>query len=119
MLNNLSIRITSIVGNYGEMALIWYWQNLNLATFINLITSQVSQLFSVVCMGPGFEDDDSSLFSLLSFLSSLSYHVATGGDDNTVNVWDLRRKSKLYTIAAHSNLVSQLKFQREWAAPRV
>ena len=49
----------------------------------------------------------------LTLSLSHSYHVATGGDDNTVNVWDLRRKSKLYTIAAHSNLVSQLKFQRE------
>ena len=39
------------------------------------------------------------------------YHVGTGGDDHTVDIWDIRRKGRIYTIPAHTNLVSHLKFQ--------
>jgi len=39
------------------------------------------------------------------------YHVATGSDDNTVNIWDLRKRRCVYTIPAHTNLISHLKFQ--------
>lgn len=40
-----------------------------------------------------------------------SYHVGTGGDDHTVDIWDIRRRGRIYTIPAHTNLVSHLKFQ--------
>ena len=39
------------------------------------------------------------------------YHIATGSADNTVNIWDLRRRKCIYTIPAHNNLVSHIKFQ--------
>lgn len=39
------------------------------------------------------------------------YHLATGGEDNTCRIWDLRKKKSFYTIPAHSNLISQVKFE--------
>lgn len=39
------------------------------------------------------------------------YHLATGGEDNTCRIWDLRKKRSLYTIPAHANLISQIKFE--------
>ncbi len=30
-----------------------------------------------------------------------------------MDVWDIRRRGRIYTIAAHTNLVSHLRFQRE------
>lgn len=41
------------------------------------------------------------------------YHLATSSDDNTVKIWDLRKRSALYTIPAHTSLVSDVKFQKE------
>lgn len=38
--------------------------------------------------------------------------VATGSEDNTVRVWDLRRKGQaVYTIPAHTSLVSAVRYQ--------
>ncbi len=39
--------------------------------------------------------------------------MGTAGEDHTVDVWDIRRRGRIYTIAAHTNLVSHLRFQRE------
>lgn len=39
------------------------------------------------------------------------YHLATGGEDNTCRIWDLRKKKSLYIIPAHSNLISEVKFE--------
>ncbi|XP_010412795.1 PREDICTED: U4/U6 small nuclear ribonucleoprotein PRP4-like protein [Camelina sativa] len=39
------------------------------------------------------------------------YHLASGGEDNQCRIWDLRMRESLYTIAAHSNLVSQVKYE--------
>nr|GMD44737.1 U4/U6 small nuclear ribonucleoprotein PRP4-like protein [Ipomoea batatas] len=41
------------------------------------------------------------------------YHLATGGEDNTCRIWDLRKRKSLYTIPAHSNLISQVKFESQ------
>jgi U4/U6 small nuclear ribonucleoprotein PRP4 len=41
------------------------------------------------------------------------YHLATGGEDNTCRIWDLRKKKSLYTIPAHSNLISEVKFEAQ------
>ena len=46
-----------------------------------------------------------------------SYHIATGSADNTVNIWDLRRRKCIYTIPAHNNLVSHIKFQGRNCTP--
>ena len=40
-----------------------------------------------------------------------SVYVGTGGDDNVVRMWDLRQKKSVYTIPAHTSLVSYMKFQ--------
>ena len=39
------------------------------------------------------------------------YHLATGSEDNSVKIWDLRQRMCIYTIPAHNNLVSGVKFQ--------
>ncbi|CAF4625042.1 unnamed protein product [Rotaria sp. Silwood1] len=40
------------------------------------------------------------------------YHIATGSEDNLCKIWDLRQIKNAYSIAAHQNLVSTVKFQR-------
>ena len=39
------------------------------------------------------------------------YHLATGSDDHTVRIWDLRKRNCLYTIPAHAGLVSNVRWQ--------
>lgn len=48
---------------------------------------------------------------LCSSFSSNGYHLATGSDDNTIRLWDLRRKNCFYIIPAHTKLISDLVFQ--------
>jgi len=38
------------------------------------------------------------------------YYIATGSDDNTCIIYELRQQRTLYTIPAHNNLLSQVKF---------
>lgn len=46
----------------------------------------------------------------LKFLPT-GYHIATGGDDNTIKFWDLRMRGKnITTIPAHTKLISDIKF---------
>jgi len=47
------------------------------------------------------------------------YHVATGSGDNTCKVWDLRQRKCIYTIPAHQNLVTGVKFERRCLLPDV
>lgn len=39
------------------------------------------------------------------------FHIATGSQDNTCKIWDLRRRQPVYTIPAHVNLISDVKYQ--------
>ena len=41
------------------------------------------------------------------------YQVATGSDDNTVKIWDLRKKACVQTVPAHTKLLSDIKFDEE------
>lgn len=44
--------------------------------------------------------------------------MATGSGDNTCKVWDLRQRKCIYTIPAHQNLVTGVRFERESLLPR-
>lgn len=48
-------------------------------------------------------------------LCSVRYHLATGSGDNTCKVWELRNRKCLYTVPAHQNLLSAVRFQRKYA----
>ncbi len=39
-----------------------------------------------------------------------SYQVVTGSEDQKAMVWDLRQRQSIYTIPAHTNLISNVKF---------
>lgn len=54
-----------------------------------------------------------SLFLIWILHLTDSYHVATGSGDNTCKVWDLRQRRCVYTIPAHQNLVTGVKFERK------
>ncbi|XP_023019204.2 U4-U6 small nuclear riboprotein factor 60K [Leptinotarsa decemlineata] len=45
--------------------------------------------------------------------SSNGFQIATASEDNSCKIWDLRKRSILYTIPAHTNLISEVKFQPE------
>lgn len=38
------------------------------------------------------------------------FHLATGSDDHTVRIWDLRKRETVYTLPAHQSLISTVKF---------
>lgn len=40
------------------------------------------------------------------------YHVATGSEDHSIRVWDVRMRKLDYTIPAHTNIVSQVQFDK-------
>lgn len=50
-------------------------------------------------------------FNFNNSLRCFSYHIATGSEDNTTRIWDLRKRLCIYTIPAHMNLVSSVKYQ--------
>jgi U4/U6 small nuclear ribonucleoprotein PRP4 len=37
--------------------------------------------------------------------------LATASEDNSAKIWDLRQSKCIYTIPAHKNLISKIKFQ--------
>ena len=39
------------------------------------------------------------------------YQVATGSDDHTVRIWDLRKKRCQYTVPAHTKLISSVRYE--------
>lgn len=53
-----------------------------------------------------------SLFQVFGVsFSPNGYHLATGGEDNTCRIWDLRKRKSLYVIPAHSKSLSEVKFE--------
>ena len=40
------------------------------------------------------------------------FQLASGSDDNTVKIWDLRRKGCIYTLPAHQKTISDICFDR-------
>lgn len=37
--------------------------------------------------------------------------ATTGGDDNTAKIWDLRQRKAVYTLPAHTSLISTVRWQ--------
>lgn len=46
---------------------------------------------------------------LCSDFNQNGYHLVTGGDENNIRIWDIRRGAHLYKIPAHIKLISSLK----------
>lgn len=46
---------------------------------------------------------------LSTAFSPNGYHVATGSEDNTARLWDLRKKGSLYTFPAHQSTVAMVR----------
>ncbi|XP_054157982.1 U4/U6 small nuclear ribonucleoprotein Prp4-like [Oppia nitens] len=40
------------------------------------------------------------------------YQIVTGSEDNSVKVWNLRERKLEYTIAAHTNIISKVMFEK-------
>merc|ERR1739842_193234 len=42
--------------------------------------------------------------------SPQGYHLVTGSEDNTVKVWDVRARQTIYTIPAHTGIITGVKY---------
>lgn len=49
---------------------------------------------------------------LCAEFSSNGFQLATAGDDGTLKVWDLRRRKQFASLPAHSNLITQIQFNK-------
>jgi len=38
--------------------------------------------------------------------------MVTGSQDNSIRIWDIRKKDWLFNIPAHNKLISDLKFEK-------
>jgi U4/U6 small nuclear ribonucleoprotein PRP4 len=47
---------------------------------------------------------------LCSEFAPNGFQLATAGDDGSIKIWDLRQRKQFASVPAHSNLVTQLKF---------
>jgi len=53
------------------------------------------------------------LKSILSVdFSPNGFHVATASEDNSAKIWDLRQRKNIYTIPAHNNLLTHVKYEK-------
>lgn len=41
------------------------------------------------------------------------FNIATGAEDNACKIWDLRKRSCIYTIPSHTNLIADVKYQKD------
>lgn len=41
------------------------------------------------------------------------FHIVTASGDNSCKIWDLRRRQIVYSIPAHTNLISDVKYQKD------
>jgi len=44
--------------------------------------------------------------------SNNCFQLASGSDDNTVKIWDIRRKGCIYTLPAHQKTISDICFDK-------
>ncbi len=56
-----------------------------------------------------FQERTKKMISSVSF-SANGFHAATSSLDNTVKIWDLRRRRVGYTLPAHTNIVSEVRY---------
>jgi len=50
---------------------------------------------------------------LCSEFSPNGFQLASAGDDGTIKIWDLRKRKHFANLPAHSNLISQIRYDRE------
>jgi U4/U6 small nuclear ribonucleoprotein PRP4 len=50
--------------------------------------------------------------TLCAEFSPNGFQLATAGDDGTIKVWDLRKRKQFASVPAHSNLITQIQFDR-------
>jgi WD40 repeat protein len=48
---------------------------------------------------------------VLALLCCAVLWCPAGGDDHTAKVWDLRQRTALYTLPAHTSLISTVRYQ--------
>jgi U4/U6 small nuclear ribonucleoprotein PRP4 len=48
--------------------------------------------------------------ALCTEFSPNGFQLATAGDDGTIKVWDLRKRKQFASVPAHSNLITQIRF---------
>ena len=65
--------------------------------------------------GPIYDQDFVHNISLMHL--GLWFGLASGSDDHTVRLWDLRKKKCAYTLPAHSSLISHVRFEATGASP--
>ncbi len=78
---------------------------------IMFLEGHLKPVLSIDFSPNGFVKIKIYLYLILLFIS-FRYHIATGSEDNSCKIWDLRQIKNVYSIAAHQNLVSTVKFQR-------
>ena len=53
-----------------------------------------------------------SYFSAGVDFSANGFHIATASEDNSAKIWDLRQRQNIYTIPAHNNLLTHVKYEK-------
>lgn len=79
---------------------------------IMFLEGHLKPILSIDFSPNGFVNLNVFFCSYLFTFILIRYHIATGSEDNLCKIWDLRQMKNAYSIAAHQNLVSTVKFQR-------
>ena len=105
----LSLCSSSLAGEWTPMDACGIFEPVAASCFSKVISNPSYRSISLLMgMLSILDPNISSLFSH----NSIRYHIATGSEDNLCKIWDLRQTKNAYSIAAHQNLVSTVKFQR-------
>ena len=105
--------LLSIVSCRGMDAYGRVW-DLRTGRCIMFLEGHLKPILSIDFSPNGYVEHSRSEVRMDFLLDSFRYHIATGSEDNLCKIWDLRQTKNAYSIAAHQNLVSTVKFQRRF-----